>query len=329
VVAIAAADELKTELEVVEACDLCGGRSFRQKKAWKDPLLFGPETWHLVECEGCRLCFINPRPTRAAIGRFYPDDYGTYTASPTPPKKWHRRVSARDAAPLAWWEKPLIHVRQNVSWYRFPAWRGEGHVLDIGCGSGGRFLDPLKGLGWTTYGMDPSPIAIRAAKERGHNALVGFAEEQAFPDQTMDVVTMWHVLEHVHAPTNALAATHRMLKPGGLLNLCVPNWGSLQAALYGRFWWSCDAPRHLYQFTKPTLRRYLEKAGFEVQEMRTRSGATSYQRAARHFLNALLGKRWDKDSSVLATMADPWVAFASLFRFLGVGAEIRVLATKR
>ena len=315
-----------TAVEAVPACDLCGGTSFRHKRAWKDPLLFGPETWNLVMCEGCSLHFINPRPTRAEIGRFYPQDYGAHTAKPSAPKKWHRRVSSKDAAPPAFWERPLLHVRQNVSWYRFPAWQGEGHVLDIGCGSGGRYLDVLKGLGWTTHGMDPSAHAIEAAKAKGHDAVVGMAEDNHFGDASMDVVTMWHVLEHCHSPAAALASCHRMLRPGGTLSLCVPNWGSLQAKTFGRWWWSTDAPRHLYQFTRPTLTRYLENAGFKVTSMSSRSGATSYQRAARHFLNSLFGTKWQKDSSVAISLADPWVATMSLVRFLGVGAELRVTA---
>jgi hypothetical protein len=62
--------------------------------------------------------------------------------------------------------------------------------------------------------------------------------------------------------------------------------------------------------------------------MTTRTGATSYQRAFRHLLNSMLGTKWQKDSSLAVTLADPWVAFASLFRFLGVGSEIRLVATK-
>jgi len=326
--AAAVAVPTTTALDTVAACDLCGHTAFKHKRRWKDPLLFGPETWSLVMCEGCQLYFINPRPTTGEIGRFNPNDYGAHTAKPSQPKAWHRRVSAKDAKPLALWERPLLHVRQNVSWYRFPAWRGQGDVLDIGCGSGGRYLDILKGLGWTTHGMEPSPHAVEAAKAKGHDAVVGVAEDEHFGAETMDVVTIWHVLEHCHSPTRALSSIHRMLRPGGLLNLCVPNWGSLQAKLYGRWWWSCDAPRHLYQFTKPTLTRYLERAGFRIDVMTTRSGATSYQRAARHFLNSLLGTKWQKDSPLAVTLADPWVATASLFKYLGVGAEIRVLATK-
>ena len=327
-VALVAAESPRLELETVAACDLCGGRDFRPRREWKDPLLFGPERWRLLMCEDCSLCFINPRPTRAAIGAFYPNDYGAHTAKASTPKAWHRRVSSRDAAPLKLWERPLLHVRQNVSWYRFPAWQGEGHVLDIGCGSGGRYLDVLKGLGWTTYGMDPSAHAIEAAVAKGHNAVVGVAEEQRFPDASMDVVTMWHVLEHTHAPSEALTICHRMLKPGGTLSLCVPNWGSLQAALLGRFWWSCDAPRHLYQFTKRTLTRYLERAGFRIKAMSTRSGATSYQRAFMHMCNAAFGTKRTRDSSLAITLADPYVAVMSLPSFFGVGAELRVIAEK-
>jgi ubiquinone/menaquinone biosynthesis C-methylase UbiE len=317
-----------SDLDKVDVCGLCGGSAFTQRRVWKDLLLHGPDDWHLVRCDRCSLHFINPRPSRETIGSFYPSDYAAHTAKAKSPSGWHRRVSARDAAPLNVLERLLLHVRQSVSWYRFPKWHGDGHVLDIGCGSGGRYLDVLKGLGWTTYGMDPSAHAIEAAVAKGHKAVVGVAEAQHFPDASMDVVTMWHVLEHTHSPSQALAVCNRMLKPRGVLSVCVPNWRSLQAAMLGRFWWSCDAPRHLYQFTKQTLRSYLEQAGFRIVSMTTRSGATSYQRALRHMINAAFGTKWSHDSSLAATLADPFVAFMSLWRFFGVGSEIRVLAEK-
>jgi SAM-dependent methyltransferase len=326
--AVAVNAEPTSKVETVAACDLCGGGNFRPKRRWRDLHEFGPEWWQLVMCETCSLCFINPRPTRDEIGRFYPLEYGAHTARASSPKRWHRRVSAPDAECARLWEKPLLHVRQNVSWYRFPTWVGEGRVLDIGCGSGGRYLDVLQALGWKTFGVDPSPHAIEAAAAKGHRAVVGVAEDQHFDDASMDVITIWHVLEHTHSPSRALAACHRMLARDGVLSLCVPNWASLQARAFGRFWWSCDAPRHLYQFTRKTLTHYLEQHGFRITSMTTRSGATSYQRAARHLLNAVLGTRWQHDSKLAIALADPFVAASSLWRFLGVGAELRVLAEK-
>ncbi len=313
--------------EQVDVCDLCGGTSFKPRKEWKDILMFGPETWRLVECEGCNLHFINPRPTREAIGAFYGGDYPAHFAPATKPKPWHVQQSSKDADPSLLW-RMYIHLRQDLSWYRFPKWHGDGRVLDVGCGSGGRYLDVLKGLGWTTHGVEPSADAIAGAVAKGHNAVVGSAEEQYFPDQSMDVVTMWHVLEHCHSPTQALASCFRQLRPGGQLSLCVPNYNSLQAAVFGRYWWSCDAPRHLFQLTRKTIRRYLDQAGFRVLKLTTRTGATSWQRAFRHMINGVFGTKYAKDSSVLVSLSDPFVAFLSAFRFFGVGAELRIIAER-
>lgn len=317
-----------TALDTVAACDLCGGAKFRERRTWKDLLLFGPERWTLVSCDACSLRFLNPRPSRAAIGAFYPDGYAAHAARPTAPKSWHRRIASPDAPPLRMWERLWLMIRQDVSWYRMPCWRGEGRVLDVGCGSGGRYLDVLKALGWTTFGVETSAPAVAAAIEKGHQAVLGSAEELHVPEQSMDLVTIWHVLEHTHSPRRALQSCFRALKPGAMLSLCVPNYASLQAAVLRRFWWSCDAPRHLFQFTRRTLRRYLEETGFRAVQITTRTGSTSWQRAARHMLNALLGTRWARDSGWLSDATDPFVAMLSLVRFGGVGAELRVTAER-
>jgi len=315
-------------LERVAKCDLCGSQDFEPRRVWKDQLLFGPERWTLVRCRKCKLHFIDPRPTHEAIGSFYPQDYAAHFAPPRQPSAWQRRVSAPDAPPIPLWLRPFMQVRQDISWYMFPRWHGRGDVLDVGCGSGGRYLDALRGLGWKTHGIEPSASAVANAVANGHDAVVGTAEEPAFSDQSMDIVTMWHALEHTHSPSRALASCFRMLRPGGLLTLCVPNWNSLQARLYGRFWWSTDAPRHLYQFTRTTLRQYLEQAGFRVVHVTTRTGPTSWQRAARHLANAIFGTRWVRDSSLLVDLLIPFCALGSLVRYFGVGGELRVIAER-
>lgn len=315
-------------LERVAACDLCGGTSYRKRHEWKDLLLFGPERWDLVTCDDCALGFLHPRPTREAIGGFYPQDYPAHHAPMTQPKPWHRRISSPEQPALGLLRRALIQIRQDLSWYYFPRWRGRGDVLDVGCGSGGRYLDILKALGWTTHGLDPSDAAVAGATAKGHVAQVGTAEEQLFGDHSMDVVTIWHVLEHTHSPQRALEACYRTLRPGGLLSLCVPNYAGLQAKLFRRYWWSCDAPRHLFQFTRRTLGRYLEEAGFTNVKITTRSGPTSLQRAARHFLNDVFRTRWSRDSSLAVNLLHPATVFGSVVRFFGMGSELRVLAER-
>ena len=325
---MAEAAALDDKLERVTACDLCGGKKFRLAREWTDRLLFGDERWKLVECTGCSLRFLDPRPTPAAIGAYYPSDYQTHNDPPGQPKAWHRRVSARDAAPLGWLARARMHVQQDLSWYYFPRWRGEGRVLDIGCGNGARYLDILKALGWTTHGVDASPNAVAAAGAKGHAMKQGLAEADHFPAASMDVVTMWHALEHTYSPRRALEATFRVLRPGGLLTLAVPNFGSLQARLQGSYWPSVEVPRHLYQFTKGPLRRYLQESGFEIVRMRTRSGATNWPRAARLFLNRVFHRRWQRDPKWLIEAFEPLAMLGSVVRYFGIGSELRVIAQR-
>jgi SAM-dependent methyltransferase len=315
-------------LEEVERCDLCGGQRFTRRRRWTDQLLFGTQRWNLVECDACALHFLDPRPTRAAIGAFYPADYPAHTDAPVPPKRWHRRVAAQGAPPLRWWERPWLQMRQDVSWYRIPRWHGEGRVLDVGCGNGGRYLDILRGLGWATHGVDPSPAAVACVRAKGHDALVGTAEEPGYPAASMDIVTLWHCLEHTHSPRRALESAFRTLRPGGLLSLGVPNYRSLQAAVFRGCWSGCEVPRHLFQFSARTLRRYLDETGFRVLSVTTRTGATSWPRAFRHLINSVFGTRWARDPKWAVELFEPLAHALSLVRYFGVGAELRVMAVR-
>jgi len=317
-----------TRLETVPACNLCGSRERRVAQLWSDRLLLrDDETWKLAECVSCGLLFLDPRPTVDAIGSYYPSDYLPHSDPPRQPSRWHRRVSAPEGTRVGALERLWLHIRQSNSWYYFPRWRGEGRVLDVGCGNGARYLDVLKGLGWTTHGIDASPAAVAAATAKGHEVALGTAESECFPEASMDVVTMWHTLEHTHCPHRALTAARRVLKPGGIVSLAVPNYDSLQRRLHGRFWTSTDVPRHLYQFRKRTLRRYFDAAGLRVVSMHTRTDASSWPRALRFVTNALFGTRLNRDPRWLVNAFEPLSALGSLVRHLGIGGEIRVIAT--
>ena len=315
-------------LETVEHCDLCTGRKFTLRRRWTDQLMFGTQLWNLVECDTCSLHFLNPRPTKAAIGSFYPDTYPAHTDAPVAPKSWHRRVSAWQAPALRLWERPWYQMRQDGSWYRIPRWHGEGRVLDIGCGNGGRYLDILQALGWATHGVDPSPAAVACVRGKGHDAVVGTAEEHGFPAESMDVVTLWHCLEHTHSPRKALESSFRTLRPGGLLSLGMPNYRSLQAFLLRGAWSGSEAPRHLFQFSARTIRRYLDETGFRTLNVTTRTGATSWPRAFRHLINRVFGTRWSRDPKWAVGLFEPLVQGLSLVRYLGWGSELRVIAER-
>jgi len=313
-----------SDFETVTACDLCGGGAFRPRARYTDYLNFGPETFTLVECEGCGLCFLNPRPTRAAIGRYYPDDYEAHGGdTPAPLRSWQARAGGEvEPGPLA---RRWLALAQDVAWYVIPRPRGRRRILDVGGGSG-KLLDAMRQLGWTTFAVEPSAAAAARARGKGHEVVVGSAEEMCFPAGSFDVVYLWHVLEHTHSPARVLANARAYLAPGGVLHLAVPNFDSFHARLFGRYWWSTDAPRHLYQLNARTLGAYLRRAGFERVVMTTRTGATSWFRGLRHSVNGLLGTRFRRDPAWALALFEVPVVVSSLFRFFGVGSELRVEA---
>ena len=313
--------------EWVQACDLCGHDGFTPRKIYPEYLLFTGERFQLVACQRCQLHFLSPRPDAATIGEYYPADYGAHQNVPRPLRPWQRAAGGQGAPPPGPLGRLHLYLRQQVSWYFIPPFERGGRVLDIGCGSG-KLLDTLKHLGWETHGVEVAPSAVERACAKGHQVTVGTAETEAHDDGAFDVVYMWHVLEHTHHPSRALANAHRYLKPDGRFYLCVPNYRSLHASLFGRYWWSTDAPRHLYQFDRRTIRAYLERAGFRDIQITTRTGASSWWRGLRHTCNGWFGTRFQQDPSWALDAMESLVVTSALVRFLGAGSELRISCRK-
>jgi SAM-dependent methyltransferase len=143
-----------------------------------------------------------------------------------------------------------------------------GRLLDVGCGAGD-FLHAMDRIGdWEVQGIEPGEIpAAKARQLYGLDVQVGQLEEVDIPDASFDVVTMWHVLEHVTHPRLTLQAVARVLRPDGILILACPVVDCWEARLFGPNWSGFDVPRHLYTFSRKTLRRLLVECGFSSQEV--------------------------------------------------------------
>jgi predicted SAM-dependent methyltransferase len=92
----------------------------------------------------------------------------------------------------------------------------------------------------------------------------GTWDDADFPDRSFDVVTFWHVFEHLSSPHQALQKVSRVLKPDGLLVIAVPDIAGLQARLFKRNWFHLDVPRHLFHFSLDTLSALLQQHGFAI-----------------------------------------------------------------
>lgn len=127
----------------------------------------------------------------------------------------------------------------------------KGRLLDIGAGTGD-FLVVAKNEGWQTIGIEPSLKAKSIALKKG----VNFADDLSnLESHSFDVITMWHVLEHVPNLEEHILELKRLLKPNGTIIIAVPNFKSFDANYYGRFWAAYDVPRHIWHFSKTAIQK--------------------------------------------------------------------------
>ena len=141
--------------------------------------------------------------------------------------------------------------------------RPPGRLLDIGC-SLGYFIEAANARGWQASGIDISPHAVDEARKLGLDVHTGTIEEAGFQDASFDCVTMWDVLEHVPDPTRHMLEVRRILAPGGIVVIGTPDIGHPAFWIKRERWRHLKPAEHIFYFRKPSLRRLLEKTGFDV-----------------------------------------------------------------
>jgi len=213
----------------------------------KDHTVSG-EIFELRKAENLDLLVTFPRPDNDKLPSYYKSEkYISHTDS----KKtfldniYHQVKSLMLGKKINWIEKEVP---------------GKGKILDLGAGTG-EFLAQVKKVGWQIFGVEPNEGARNLAAEKGVDLL---EDSASFPDQHFDVITMWHVLEHVPDLEKQIKELGRLLKPDGLLVIAVPNFKSYDAGEYKEFWAAYDVPRHLYHFSPNAIEEIFGGMGFSL-----------------------------------------------------------------
>jgi 2-polyprenyl-3-methyl-5-hydroxy-6-metoxy-1,4-benzoquinol methylase len=202
------------------------------------------EQFSVVECVSCGLARTDPQPSGDELGRYYPTGYHKST------KRYRFGLDGT----LARVHRSRIRRIEQLT-------GGPGRALDIGCGPGG-FLKQMQLRGWEIRGTERSESAARQAREElGLDVRVEELDAIVAEGASFDAIVLWHVAEHVPDPAKTFGDIARLLRPGGVLLLGVPNFGSPEARFGGSGWFHLDVPRHLFHFTKSTLGRLLRDAG--------------------------------------------------------------------
>lgn len=140
----------------------------------------------------------------------------------------------------------------------------KGKLLDIGAGTGDFLITMIK-KGWSCTGVEPSQKAIDKALTKN---LYLLNNTENLINNSYDLITMWHVLEHVHDLDNQIKDLDKLLKPSGKLIIAVPNFESFDASYYNNDWAAYDVPRHLWHFSKRSMKDLFSDYGFEIEEIK-------------------------------------------------------------
>jgi len=142
----------------------------------------------------------------------------------------------------------------------------KGSLLDIGCGTGD-FLNAAKSNGWNVTGIEPNEKARTIANTKTVNNVFDITKLESLPAESFDVISLWHVLEHLPELENHIQVFKKLLKPNGSLIIAVPNHKSFDANYYKEFWAAYDVPRHLWHFSQNSIKNIFAK--FEMNVIKT------------------------------------------------------------
>lgn len=223
-------------------------------------ILIKQGNWTVWKCSNCGLGLLDPRPDQNELKHLYKNDYfsshydeGLKIDSP----EMKRRISQ---------ENHRIKFFRNL--------KRHGQILDIGCGMG-YFLYACRMYGYEAEGQDVSGDSASYVRSvLKIPVITGQIEEIAIEDHSMDVITMWHALEHTPDPRKHIKKARQWLKSDGLFVVDVPNYEGTDAQKMGSSWSGWSLPYHLYHFTPGTLISMLEKHGFKI--VRTKNYHSDY-----------------------------------------------------
>ncbi len=224
-----------------------------QINLWLKDEFLTKEDFHICECLNCGLLYTMPRPDKEKIGAYYKSE-----------AYYSHQENKKGFIPKVYERVKSINLKHK---YRLAtSGMQPGKLLDIGCGVGD-FLHTAETHGWECIGVEPSEDAKAIAQKRMKGMIITSEELESFSDGAFDVITMWHVLEHVDDLKWQVAQLQRLVKPSGRVVIAVPNYKSYDGQYYKEHWAAYDVPRHLNHFNRITLSKIFKTSGLELVKM--------------------------------------------------------------
>lgn len=241
-------------------CNLCGEQT--ATIVYAHVARIDTSDTQVVQCNHCGLVYLNPRLKRLADNFTMDEGYLRQFYLP-----YYQKIGLLTAT-------GMLEAENNHGFHlgyltKLEGYRMTNRLLDVGCAIG-LFLAAAKSDGWECFGVDPSgPLSAYGRQQLGVNVQHGELKAMAFPKHYFDVVTLWNVTEHLLDPTSVLQEIFRIVRPGGLVIVQVPNWNDIARDFLGTKW-DMFVTDHFYYFTPATLRKLLTGVGFRIKQVDAR-----------------------------------------------------------
>ena len=238
--------------KTISNCPVCNTTEFTKFIECVDYTV-SHDKFTIVECNGCNFHFTNPIPVVEEIGEYYKSE--SYVSHSSTNKGLINKIYQQVRKFTLKQKVKLISKHSN----------GKNH-LDIGAGTG-HFINATTQAGFNTIGLEPDEDARQLAIDTHKVNIQPLENLYTLDDNSMDVITMWHVLEHVYDLQKDLKQISSVLKQDGVMFVAVPNMNSFDAKHYKEHWAAYDLPIHLYHFTPNDIKTLFSQFNMEVSEI--------------------------------------------------------------
>jgi SAM-dependent methyltransferase len=238
-----------SHFEKLSDCPICNGKLIESFST--TDFTVSHETFHIEQCQYCSLLLTNPRPDTRSIARYYQSpEYVPHSGSTKGLiNRIYQSVKGMNIA---------FKCRQVIGFSVI----SKAHILDYGCGRGD-FLLAMKKRGWIITGVESDAATAAIASRLCQTNILQPEDLNDLKSESVDVITLWHVLEHIHRLNETMQQLKRILKTTGRLIIAVPNHHSFDARHYGNRWAGYDVPRHLYHFNPKAMQYFFQRHGLQ------------------------------------------------------------------
>lgn len=317
----------------VPHCYLCGSQGTSLHTDLIDHL-FGVEgDWQLKICENaaCQLVWLDPMPTLGDLPKAYQNYYTHQGVDTAATQSLLHTVDffAYQRFCKLFFKLTGMQKQRIQKNFLFLQKETPGRLLDVGCGAG-HLLNRIRQLGWEVEGIDFDENAVEQAKKLYQlKAQTGDLKTIAYPNNSFDVITLKHVIEHIPEPVELLQECYRILKTGGRLIMTTPNIQSWGHQRFQHYWRGLEPPRHLFLYNCHTLAEITKKAGFTQIDTRTTSASAEYTFArSMDIQRKCIGKKLNQLRFFSRTWLWEYYEHWLLKRHPNLGEEIILIAKK-